>query len=107
MTFGLKKAPGMLARGMNVLQTKVNCQFAFVHLDDTVILLRTPEEQIKSVRQVLSLLDDAGMMLTLNKCDFFTMCIDHLGCVIRPGILEVLMRTTEAVQGLEHLTDLT
>lgn len=41
------------------------------YLDDIVIILRTPEEHIDLVPQLLTLLYDAGVTLNLKKWEFF------------------------------------
>lgn len=55
MPFGLKNAPGTFQQTMDVIVACVNWQFALVYLEDIVIFLKTPEERIEHVRQVLTL----------------------------------------------------
>lgn len=72
-----------------------------------VIFLRTPEELIDHVRQVLTLLYDAGVTLNRKKPEFSTNCIDYLGHVTRPARLEVSTRATDAICELKFLTTVT
>lgn len=92
-----QKRPGTFQRAMKDLLTKIKLQFAWVYLEDIVIFWRTPDIHIEYVRQVLTLLNDAGMKLALKKGEFFTKGIHHLGHVIQAGHLEVSTRTIDAV----------
>lgn len=66
----------------------------------------TPDKHIKQVRQVLTLMTNAGLKLNLKKCKFLTNCIDYFGNVIHSGRLSVSTRTIDVLQGPEHPTDL-
>lgn len=62
----------MFQRAMEVILMKVEWQFAPDDLDDIVILSKTPKEHVKHVRQVLTLLHDAGVTVNPKKRVFFT-----------------------------------
>lgn len=70
--------PGTFQRAMNVLLTKLKEQFAPVHFVSIVIFLRTPDEYINCVRQVLELLLHASMTLNLKKRKVFRTVWDIL-----------------------------
>lgn len=61
MQFGLKNVLGTFQRAVDVLLTKVECQFALDYLDDIVIFSQTKDEHIGYARQVLTLLNNAGL----------------------------------------------
>lgn len=107
MRFGLKNTPGTIQRLMHIVLAKVKWQFDLVYLDDIILFLRTPDEHNENVRQVMTLLNDAGVTLNLNKCKFFANFIDYVGHVLNPGHLEVVTRTIYAVLRFEHPTNLT
>lgn len=88
MPFGLKVAPGTSQRSVEIVLTKVKWLLPIVHIDDIVIFCRMPEELIVNVRQLFTLLQDAGVRLTL-KMQSFTSRIDFLRHGISPGSLEV------------------
>lgn len=71
------------------------------------IFLRTADKNTEHVRQVLTLLNDAGVKDYLKKCKFFTNRIDYFGHDIRPGQLEGSTWTIDALQDLENPTNLT
>lgn len=106
MPIGLKNAPRTFQRAMDILMRKIKWQFALVYSDNTKLFLRTADKHIEHVRRVLTLLIDVDMTLNLKKCEFITNRIDYLGNDIRPGRVELLTQTIDAVQGLEHTTSL-
>ena len=56
------------------------------------------------MREVLTVLKEAGFSLKLKKCKFFAKSVDYLGHVIRPGRLEVATKNTEVVKCFKELT---
>lgn len=105
--FGLKNAPGTFQCAMDVSLSRVKWQFTLFYLDDIVVFSRLPNERIDQVRQVLTLLRNAGVTLKLRKCEFFTNSIDFLGHVIRPGQLEVSSHTVDVIRDLKPPTNFT
>lgn len=71
MSFGLEKALGAVQRPLDVLLTKVMWQSALFFLNDIVSLSRAPDEHIDHVRQVLTLLYDARVQLSLKMQSFY------------------------------------
>lgn len=69
---------------MDALLAKVKWQFVWLYLDDMVISSRVLDERIEHVCQVLTLLNDTGVMLSLKKYEFFTNRISYLGHGVRP-----------------------
>lgn len=76
-------------------------------LDENVIFSRTPADHIDHVRQVLTLVYDAGITLKLKKCEFFKNHTDYIDHATRRGHLQVSERTTDAIHGLEYPTTVT
>lgn len=104
MQFCLKNAPATLQCVMDIILSLVKGPFSLVHLDDTVILLRAPREPTKHILLVLSFLKEGGVTSKLEPCVFFTSNIDYLRHTIRPGRLEVDIRTTDALSNLKIQT---
>lgn len=92
---------------MDAQLTKVRWHFALDYLNDIFKILRTPEEHIHHVLQVLTSLYDAGMTLNLNKCQVLTNRIDNFGHVIRHGRFEVSKRIIGAGGRLQYPTTMT
>lgn len=92
---------------MHVILATVNCQFALVHLYDTVIFFVTPENYIRNIREVLTLFNNAGSNINLKKCQFFTRAIEYLGHVIRQRRLKNALHTNDADRSLQEPTKTT
>lgn len=107
MLSGLKNIPGTFQWAMEVIMSLVKWQSALVYLDDIVVFSRSLRNQINHVKQVLSILKDAGVTLKLMKCNFFTETIDYLGHVIRLRRLEIATHTTAAIKKLKLPTNIT
>ena len=87
MPFGLKNAPATFQRAVDIILSRVKWQHALVYLDDAIVYSRTVEAHFEPVREVLTLLQAAGVSLKLRKCSFFETSVDYLGHVVRPGKL--------------------
>lgn len=99
------KAPlDTFQRAMDVLLMKFKLQFDLVYLDDIIILLRAADEYIDHVRQLLTLLPDAGLTLKLKKCQFLANRNNYLGQGIRHRDLELSTRQIDANCGLRKPT---
>lgn len=68
---------------------------------------KTPEEHISHVRQVITLLDNAGATLKLKRCKFFTDTIDNFGRIMCPRQSKFASHTTSVIRGLKALTSFT
>lgn len=97
MPFGLRIAPGTFQRNMDVTLATVKCQFAFVYLEDVVMLSIFWEVGSRHIREGLTLLNRASVILKLKKCQIFTVTIDYLGHVIRPRCFEIAFNPTGAI----------
>ena len=102
MPFGLCNAPATFQRTLDILLSGFRWKTCLVYLDDIIIFSKSAEEHLKHVEQVLSVLRTAGLSLKLSKCNFFTDTVDYLGHVIRPGLLQVATKNTEAIKGFQH-----
>lgn len=107
MPYALKNTPGKFQRAMNVLLTTVEWQFVLVNLDSIVIFSRTPDEHIDNVRQVLTVLYDADVILNLEEMRISTYRIDYLGHVNRPQHLTASTRMIDLISILDHRTRVT
>ena len=98
MPFGLCNAPATFQRTVDMLLSGYRWRTCLVYLDDIIVLSNTAEEHVDHVREVLTVLKEAGFSLKLKKCKFFAKSVEYLGHVIRSGRLEVATKNTEAVK---------
>lgn len=90
MPFGLKNVLATFQRAVDITLSKVKYQ-ALVYLDDVIIYSKTVTVHFEHVREVLTLLRNAGVTLKLSKCSFFGTSVLYLDHVIRPGQLTELI----------------
>ena len=84
MPFGLTNAPASFQAYANDAIREYLDLFAVVYLDDILIYSDTLEEHIQHVRQVLKKLQDHGLYVKLEKCEFHVQKISFLGFIITP-----------------------
>jgi RNase H-like domain found in reverse transcriptase/Reverse transcriptase (RNA-dependent DNA polymerase) len=102
---------------MNFVLAKYLDKFVLVYLDDVLMFSATPKEHEKHVKAVLETLSEAGMILNLEKCQFFVTEVRFLGHIvsaegIRPdpgNVAKVLEwpvpRTITDVRGFNNLAN--
>ena len=67
---------------MNTVLAKFLDIFVVGYLDDVMIFSQTLEEHVNHVKQVLDALNEAGMILNLDKCEFFATEVRFLGHIV-------------------------
>lgn len=82
-------------------------QFILVYLEDMAVFWKSSSEHIKHIRNVLMLLQDAGVSFKLKKGEFFSSTISYLGRAILSDQLEVSSHTVDAIRYLRAPTALT
>ena len=85
MPFGLTGAPGSFQSYINEILRPHLDIFCVVYLDDILIYSDTLEEHIRQVRLVLKALQEHGLYVKLEKCEFHVQSINFLGFVITPN----------------------
>ena len=88
MPFGLKNAPALFQRCMEVVLHSCY-QFSAPYIDDVLVFSQNPEEHAKHLRRVLQELSNSGMTVKESKCRFGMKKIEYLGHVIGGGELAV------------------
>ena len=77
MPFGISSAPGIFQRVMeNILR---GIPKVVVYLDDILITGTNDEEHLKNLSEVLSQMQQAGLRLRKEKCEFMSMSVVYLG----------------------------
>jgi len=89
LPFGLVNAPASFQRALDIILSGLRWQTCLVYLDDVIVFSRTVDEHIRHLREVLLLLEKAGVSLKPSKCHLFQQEVEYLGSVVRPGQLPV------------------
>ncbi|GFO09449.1 Pol polyprotein [Plakobranchus ocellatus] len=77
MPFGLKNAAQTFQRLMDTVLQGLTC--AFVYLDDILVASSSEQEHLQDIRSVCSRLQDAGLVINLEKCLFGQKSLEFLG----------------------------
>ena len=80
--FGLKTLPSHFQRVMSILLHDLD--FAHVYIDDIVVLSKSREEHAAHLKEVIRRLNDAKLILNVDKCHFARLEINLLGYRINP-----------------------
>ena len=93
MCFGLSNAPGTFQKVMNRLFNKSLGKYVVVYLDDILIFSKTPEDHVKHLRTVLSILRDNKLFAKLSKCDLNMAEVLYLGHLVSGnGLAQLTLR---------------
>ncbi|GBG84196.1 hypothetical protein CBR_g38167 [Chara braunii] len=85
MPFGLTNAPATFQRAMNDIFRDILEQYVLVYLDDILVYIRTLEEHLRHLRDVLDRLRRHGFyakLMALEKSEFFLSEISFLGYIV-------------------------
>ena len=81
-------------------------QFVLVYIDDVIIFSASLDEYVKYLDQVLELLENSGVTLSLSKCHFAYPSITALGHYVSRLGLSTMEEKVEAVRRMFFLTSL-
>lgn len=92
MPFGLANAPAVFQRVMHKVLARV--KYVIIYMDDILIPAASFEEGLSRLEEVLTILQQSGLTLKKQKCNFFQESIEFLGFEIseegiKPGLLKV------------------
>ena len=71
--------------------------FVIAYLDDILIFSKTEEEHKEHVYKVLQALEEAKLLVELDKSHFHTKEVDFLRYTIRPGEIHMQRKKVKAV----------
>ena len=85
LPFGISSVPGIFQRVMeNILQ---GVPKVVVYLDDILITGENDDEYLKNLSEVLSRMQQAGLRLKKDKCEFMSLSVVYLGhCIDAQGL---------------------
>lgn len=105
MPFGLKTAPAVFSRLMDIVMGDLYWKGVGVYLDDILIYGRTQDEVFELLEEVFVRLGKANLTLSLKKCTFFQSSTKYLGYIINDGRLEPDPEKVEALQHIRKFED--
>lgn len=96
MPFGLKNAAQAFQRMMDIMGHDLD--FTFIYLDDILVFSRSRQDHIEHLRQLFQRLDQHGLVVNVDKCQFGRTVIDFLGHRISPQGVVPLPDKVEAIR---------
>ena len=72
-------------------------KYCIIYLDDIIIFSKIPEEHISRLHKVFQKLDEAGLHLKPNRCEFFRDRLEYLGHVVLSKKIETNPRKIAAI----------
>ena len=97
LPFGLVNAPASFQRTLDITFSGLRWKTFLVYVDVLSVFSRTAEDDARHLREVLLLLEKAGVSLKPSKCHLFQQEVEYLGHVIRPGQLLVNQKNIESL----------
>ena len=97
MPMGLKIAPAVFQRLMNLVLDDYLRKFVLVYMDDVVVYSKDKEQHFHDLRKVFERLREAGLRLKIEKCAFFQTELPFLGVIISKTGIRLDPSKVEAV----------
>ena len=97
LPMGLSNAPAVFQAAMNKVFGSLLNKCVCVYLDDILIFSKTPEEHLRHVEQVLTILRDNNLKAKRAKCEFFKPELKFLGHIVSAGGMRPDPAKVEAV----------
>ena len=88
MPFGLKNAPAIFQRAMEVV-LREQYEHAAPYIDDILVFCMSWEGHVNHLKGILSALDQRGLKVKREKCEFGRRYVEYLGHVVGEGQLAV------------------
>lgn len=98
MPFGLCNGPSVFQRLMNTVLGKLRFNRVICYMDDLLLATGTLEENIKCLELVLGVLQENGLTINLDKCNFFQNSVTFLGYEINKDGIRPGSKKLEAVK---------
>ncbi|EED14713.1 retrotransposon polyprotein, putative [Talaromyces stipitatus ATCC 10500] len=94
---GLKRLPVEFAQFMTYVLIQYLNKFVVVYFNDIIVYSKDPNEHEGHVRQVMTKLMEAGLMLKIKKCEFDTTTVNYLGMIYTPEGLKIQPEKVDAI----------
>lgn len=79
MPFGLSSAPATFQRLMHLILQNENWEQCLIYLDDVLIFGNSYEQHLSRLEKVLARIEDSGVKLKPDKCNFLLKEVSYLG----------------------------
>ena len=84
--FGLANAPSTFQKYINYALRDYLDEFCSAYIDDVLVYTNGPlKKHWEQVRRVLAKLQDAGLQLDIDKCEFEVQSTKYLGFILEAG----------------------
>ena len=98
--FGIKCGGFALAEVMSDMLYELRKEGVISYFDDVVIVSKDPQKHLETLKKVLTIFQDRGVTLSLNKCQFLRTSISFLGLKIENGKMCIDPKRIESIQGI-------
>ena len=102
--FGLCNTPATFQHKLDSFLVGLKWSTCLAYMDDGIVYSDTFEDHPKQVDQVLSIVHEAGLTLSIAKCHFFRTFVDYLGHVVVPGRLKVAQKNRNSIKQANFTT---
>lgn len=106
MPQGVTGAPATFQRLMEKAVGDMHRLEVIVYLDDLIVFGRTLEEHEQRLLKVIVRLEEAGLKLSLDKCQFCRSQVTYVGHIVSENGIATVPDKVEAVTRWEQPTDL-
>ena len=96
LPFGIASAPGIFQRTIESLLQGI--PYVCAYLDDILVTGPTDKDHLRTLNEVLSRLDKAGVRLKRKKCAFFQPSVEYLGHIISASGLQPTDKKVKALK---------
>ena len=107
LTFGVSSALGIFQRTMETILAGI--PRVLVYLDDILVTGSSQEEHMSNLKEVLSRLQEAGLRLRKDRCEFMVSSVKYLGHIIDANELHPAPDKLKAVKNVpkpQNVTEL-
>lgn len=87
LPFGLKNAPSIFQRAMDDILKPYIGKFCHVYIDDIIVFSKNIEEHTQHLNEIIKILKEANMKISLEKSKFYQTEVEYLGYVISENII--------------------
>lgn len=103
--FGLQSASAALVRAMQSILNKYE-GFCLHYVDDILIFSENAKEHSVHLKMIISALDEAGMKINIEKCQFFSSDVQYLGYKINTSGITVGKERLEEIRAYPRPSNL-
>ena len=103
---GLANSPSFFQHRMERILSQYLWNFVLVYVDDIIVYSRTQQSHLSNLNEVLTLLENSGVTLSIPKCHFGYPSVDTLGHHVSRLGLSTVLEKTDAIRSMLYPTTL-